>query len=119
MNILLVGAGAVGQAYGRHLQLGGAKISFLVREQYAEGCRAGLMLYPLNRPKATRWQPVPLERFGVLTGIEEVAAHTWEQVWLCISSTAETEQRRGRAANGLPRQGQAHVAREARWPLQR
>ena len=88
MNILLVGAGAVGQAYGRHLQLGGATISFLVREQYAEACRAGLVLYPLNRPKATRWQPVPLERFGVLTGLEEVAAHTWEQVWLCISSTA-------------------------------
>lgn len=88
MNILLVGAGAVGQAYGRHLQLGGARISFLVREQYAEACRAGLMLYPLNRPKTTRWQPVPLERFGVLTSTEEVAANTWEQVWLCISSTA-------------------------------
>jgi 2-dehydropantoate 2-reductase len=29
-----------------------------------------------------------LERFGVLTRTDEVATGTWEQVWLCISSTA-------------------------------
>ena len=88
MNILLVGAGAVGQAYGRHLQLGGARISFMVREKYAGACRAGLTLYPLNRPKATRWQPVPFAGFGVLTRTDEVATDTWDQVWLCISSPA-------------------------------
>jgi ketopantoate reductase len=88
MNILLIGAGAVGQAYGRHLQLGGARVSFMVREKYAEACRAGLTLYPLNRPKATRWQPVPFAGFGVLTRTAEVATATWEQVWLCVSSPA-------------------------------
>lgn len=88
MGILLVGAGAVGQAYGRHLQLGGARVSFLVREKYAAACRTGLTLYPLNRPKATRWQPVPFAGFGVLTRPDEVATDTWEQVWLCVSSTA-------------------------------
>ena len=88
MSILLVGAGAVGQAYGRHLQRSGASISFMVREKYAEACRAGLTLYPLNRPKATRWQPVPFTGFGVLTRPDEVATATWEQVWLCISSPA-------------------------------
>src|SRR5262245_10048873 len=88
MNILLIGAGAVGQAYGRHLQLGGARVSFMVREKYAEACRVGLTLYPLNRPKATRWQPVPFAGFGVLTRTDEVATTTWDQVWLCISSPA-------------------------------
>jgi 2-dehydropantoate 2-reductase len=88
MRILLVGAGAVGQAYGRHLQLGGARVNFLVREPYAAACRAGLTLYPLNRPKATRRQPVPFAGFGVLTRTDEVATDTWDQVWLCISSPA-------------------------------
>jgi len=88
MRILLVGAGAVGQAYGRHLQLGGARVSFLVREQYAEACRAGLTLYPLNRAKAIRWQPVPFTGFGVLIRADEVATDTWDQVWLCVSSPA-------------------------------
>src|SRR5262245_44848572 len=87
MHILVVGAGAVGHAYGRHLQLGGARVSFLVRAKYAAACRAGLTLYPLNRPKATRWQPVPLQNFGVLTSTDEVATIAWEQVWLCIPST--------------------------------
>jgi 2-dehydropantoate 2-reductase len=60
----------------------------MVREKYAEACRAGLTLYPLNRPKAIRWQPVPFAGFGVLTRTEEVATHTWDQVWLCVSSPA-------------------------------
>lgn len=88
MQILVVGAGAVGQPYGRHLQLGGAQVSFMVRAQYAEACRAGLTLYSLNRPASRRWEPVRWEDFGVVTQVEEVAGHTWDQVWLCISSTA-------------------------------
>ena len=88
MNILLVGAGAVGQAYGWHLQRGGASVSFMVHDKYAAACRAGLTLYPLNRPKATRWQPVPFAGFGVLTRPDSVATATWDQVWLCISSPA-------------------------------
>jgi 2-dehydropantoate 2-reductase len=60
----------------------------MVREKYAAACRAGLTLYPLNRPKATRWQPVPFAGFGVLTRPDTVATATWDQVWLCISSPA-------------------------------
>ncbi len=86
MKILLVGAGAVGQAYGRHLQLGGADVSFFVREKYADECRAGLTMYYLRSKK--RRDPVRFEGFGVLTTVEEVAAQTWDQVWLCISATA-------------------------------
>ncbi len=86
MKVLLIGAGAVGQVYGRHLQLGGADVSFFVREKYAEACRAGLTMYKLTSKK--KRDPVRFEGFGVLTTADEVRAQTWDQVWLCISSTA-------------------------------
>ncbi|MBI3544298.1 MAG: ketopantoate reductase [Deltaproteobacteria bacterium] len=86
MKILLVGAGAVGQVYGYHLQKGGAEVAFLVREKYAAECRAGFPLYPLNRSHA---RDTAL-RFNaeILTKDEEVAARKWDHVHLCVSSTA-------------------------------
>ncbi len=86
MKILLVGAGAVGQVYGRHLQAGGAQVSFLVKEKYAKACREGLRMYPLNQGKAAPAQR--LEDLGVLTDVAQAAAMPWDQVWLCTSSTA-------------------------------
>jgi ketopantoate reductase len=86
MKVLLVGAGAVGQVYGRHLQRGGADVSFLVKERHAEELRRGLTLYAWNegRPPA----PADFRGFGVLTGAAEAGRERWDQVWLCISSTA-------------------------------
>ncbi len=90
MNVLVVGAGAVGQVFGRHLQRGGAEIAFLVRERYAAAYRQaredGLPTYPLN--EGYRREPAPLRGFGVLTGMDEVAARRWDQVWLTVSSNA-------------------------------
>lgn len=87
MRALLVGAGAVGQVYGRHLQAGGAEVSFLVRPRYAAGARAGFDMYPLGRADARR-APVRFEGFGVLTTLDEVARERWDCVFLCVSSTA-------------------------------
>ena len=86
MRALVVGAGAVGQVYARHLQRGGTEVAFLVKERYAAELREGLTLYPWNegRPPA----PVAFRGFGVLTSTAEVARQSWDQVWLCISSTA-------------------------------
>ena len=42
LRVLLVGAGAVGQVYGYHLQKGGAQVAFFVRPKHraeAEGGR--------------------------------------------------------------------------------
>ncbi len=86
MRVLLVGAGAVGQVYGRALQLGGAEIAFYVKEKYAAEVRAGLTMYALNS-KPT-WAPVVFDGYDVLTTPAELAAQTFDQVWLCISSTA-------------------------------
>ena len=85
-RIIIVGAGAVGLVYGRHLQMGGDEVHFLVRPKYAEATRQGVDVYHLNKGKKA--PPVRFEGYGVLTSLEEVAAQSWDQLWLCVSSTA-------------------------------
>jgi 2-dehydropantoate 2-reductase len=89
VNVLIVGAGAVGQVYGRHLALGGAHVHYFVREKYAEECRRGFAFYPLNRrnprAEAIRMAVAPGD---ILTRIDEVKAIAWDQVYLCVSSPA-------------------------------
>jgi hypothetical protein len=86
MNILIVGAGAVGVVYGRHLQRAGVNLTFYVKEKYVEGLRGGLMVYPLN--DKSRWIPTEFKDFDVLSTVEQVAAKKFDQVWLAISSPA-------------------------------
>lgn len=86
-KVLLVGAGAVGQVFGRHLQKGGAEVSFFVREKYAEEVRQGFWMAPWDRRDALL-HPVRFEGFGVLSSLEEVRKSRWDQVYLCVSSTA-------------------------------
>ena len=91
MKALLVGAGAVGQVYARHLQRGGAQITFFVREKYrAEMEQAargsGLALRCMNR--GAIGGRLQLRDFGVVTSPKEVAAQSWDVVWLCVSSSA-------------------------------
>ncbi len=86
MQILIVGAGAVGQAYGWHLQAGGCQVTFLVRPRHVETLRAGLTVYPnLGRP---RWTPTHFTGFDVITSDAEVAARRFDQVWLTVPSPA-------------------------------
>ncbi len=86
MKVLVVGAGAVGLVYGRHLQLGGAKVSFLVKEKHAAEARAGYDVYLLN--KGRKRPPVRFEGFEVLTEPSEAVGAGFDQLWLCVSSTA-------------------------------
>jgi hypothetical protein len=88
MRALIVGAGAVGQVYGRHLQAGGADVGFLVKPAHADQARAGFTLYPLNRSRARRAQPEQMTGFEIFTGREAVAKQTWDQVYLTVSSPA-------------------------------
>lgn len=84
-RVLVVGAGAVGQVFGRHLALGGADVTVFVKAKHVDECRAGFALYPLNtrRHPAVRW-----DGFGVITTAEEAAKQRWDQVYLTVSSTA-------------------------------
>ncbi|MBC7396432.1 MAG: ketopantoate reductase, partial [Bdellovibrionales bacterium] len=86
MNILLVGAGSVGKVYGRHLAMGGAKVSFLVKEKYAEAARAGFTFYVLNE-RTKRDQAQAWRHFSVLTQISEVKNKKWDYILLCMAST--------------------------------
>lgn len=85
MKVLIVGAGAVGQAYGYHLQKGGAEVWLFVKPKHAQESERGFSLYPLNRAKPRR-APVPFKANGVVTSIEEVAASQWDQIYFCMSS---------------------------------
>jgi 2-dehydropantoate 2-reductase len=85
-RILIVGAGAVGLAYGYHLHQGGAHVTYLVKEKHREEAREGFTLHRhrlFRRPKS-----VEFSDFDVLTDYDEVEARQWDQVWLCVSSTA-------------------------------
>ena len=61
-RVLVVGAGAVGQVYGRHAQLAGADVTFFVREKYRDEVTRGFTMYPLNRRRNT--EPVEVTGFA-------------------------------------------------------
>ena len=85
-NILVLGAGAVGQVYGHIMQRAGARVCFMVRPKYEGATRAGFTLHPLRMLRS----PAPPERFvpdDVFTTCAQIAQHDWDQVWLCIPST--------------------------------
>ena len=81
---LVVGAGAVGQVYGRHLQLGGAQVTFFVRDKYRAMVERGFDMYALNSRRPT--EPVRFEEFSVVSRPDEVAARRFDQVYLTVSS---------------------------------
>jgi Ketopantoate reductase PanE/ApbA len=87
LRALVVGAGAVGQAYGQHLRKGGAQVSFLVKPKHAEAARHGFTLYPQNRRKSARTEPETFSDFTVLSDVEAVTATRFDQVYLTMSST--------------------------------
>ena len=81
-RVALIGAGAVGQVYGRHLQIAGDEVVFYVREKYRDEVTAGLRMHPANGDPT----PVMLQADGVVTTAAELAG--FDEVWLCVSSPA-------------------------------
>ncbi|MCO4760662.1 MAG: ketopantoate reductase [Myxococcales bacterium] len=86
MKVLIVGAGAVGQAYGYHLQRGGAEVGFFIREKYRDELAGGVVVYPLNRK--TAWEPEPFANYSLHSDWQTVSETQWDQVWLAVPSTA-------------------------------
>ncbi|PTL84561.1 ketopantoate reductase family protein [Vitiosangium sp. GDMCC 1.1324] len=86
-RVLLVGAGAVGQVFGKYLQAAGCELSFLLKDRYAEEARRGYTLYELSLLERG-YEPEAFSGFEVHLSMREVAEQRWEQVWLCVSSTA-------------------------------
>jgi 2-dehydropantoate 2-reductase len=83
MNVLVVGLGAVGQVMALHLQRGGARVSFYVKEKHAAEARRGFTLRALHLK-----QEFSLRPDEVITSIAEAAQKKWDFIVLCMSSTA-------------------------------
>jgi len=96
MKALIVGAGAVGQVYALGLARAGVDVSFFVKKKHAGELRKGIVLHRLYR---RRHETGRLEKFGVVTSVDEVSATRWDQIWLAISSDAL----RGELAAGVLR----------------
>jgi len=85
MNILIIGAGAVGAVYGWHLRQAGHNVVFYTKRKYQAQVSAGLTLHRITRRQTTRqdWAHP-----SVITSLLEVKAEPWDQVWLTIPSNA-------------------------------
>ena len=68
-KILLIGAGAVGQAYGFHLSRGGADITYFVREKYLEELSLGLTIECLSGSQKGKQE---FHNFNIMTHMSEV-----------------------------------------------
>ncbi len=89
MNILIVGAGAVGLVYGYHFTNAGHQVTFLVKEKYQQALeddkQEGIVLYHLNKDKKLQ-QPLRFNNFSTITQWDEAA--NFDLIALSISSTA-------------------------------
>ncbi|WP_158675527.1 ketopantoate reductase family protein [Nocardia stercoris] len=86
MDVLIVGAGALGQVYGAELARGTATISYLVKPRQAAQLRDGVTVTRLHRtrgPATTTLKPA-----RVYTDPAAVADTGWHSVWLMVDSTA-------------------------------
>lgn len=86
-KVLVIGAGAIGQVYAYHLKQAGCAVFFYAKEKYASELRENLTLFPLNQTKS-RQAPTTFKVDGVLTSKTEASQIAWDQIYLCISSTA-------------------------------
>lgn len=86
LEVLVVGAGAVGQVFAYHLRRAGANVTFYVREKYISELAQGLTLYEMKmgskHKKARRFVS-----FGAYHTLEQVRKQAWDMVILCMSST--------------------------------
>lgn len=89
MNVLIVGAGAVGLVYGHNLVSAGHQVTFLVKEKYQQALeedkQKGIVLYHLNKDKHLQ-QPLYFTNFSTITQWGD--AEGFDLIALTISSTA-------------------------------
>jgi hypothetical protein len=84
-RVLIVGAGAVGQVFGLAHQRGGAHVGVRVREAHRPAAEAGYPVWPAGNAKK---RPVRFLPDAVLTTDDAVVPGEWDEIWLCMSSTA-------------------------------
>jgi ketopantoate reductase len=85
-DVLIVGAGAVGQVLGRHLHAAGARVSFFVKEQHRAEVERGFDLHTLHTVGAATRDPWKAQ--GVCVSAAEVARLRLSQAYLTVPSSA-------------------------------
>ena len=85
MNILIVGAGAVGQVYGHHLSKSGDSVTYYVRPKYRASVESDLRLHQTSYFGTSEQSLSPED---VMASLDEVRSKPWDEVWLTVSSTA-------------------------------
>ncbi len=85
-RVLIVGAGAVGQVYGFFLQRGGAIVDVLARPRQKEELAEGAILYKMKGKRGR--EPMVFQPSIVHTDPRTTTEVQYDQVWLCVSSTA-------------------------------
>lgn len=84
-SVLVVGAGAVGQVFARHLQQGGARVTFFVRERHRAEVARGFDLVRLRA--FGRRERGRLDGCEAVSTAGEVARGRYDLVFLAIPST--------------------------------
>ena len=85
MNVLIVGAGSVGQVYAQYLSKAGDTVTFYVRPKYRRPIESGLLLHH------TTYFGTHTEDHRsrhAITTLKDVAAQSWDEVWLAVTSTS-------------------------------
>ena len=91
MNVLVVGAGAVGQVYGYHLARGGADVSFYIKEQYAAELSGGFDLYQhslFGRLLKGRTRHHHFSQFSYISDTASLGQESFDYILNTVSSTA-------------------------------
>jgi 2-dehydropantoate 2-reductase len=85
-KVAVVGAGALGQPFGYHISEAGASVTYVVKEKYREEASRGFGLYQ----HGLFGDPTHIEftDFEVQVDYGPLSEVDWDQVWLCLSSTA-------------------------------
>lgn len=85
-NILLVGAGAVGQVHGYKLAAQECTtVSYLIKPKYLNRLKNGMTLYDLNKGKKNI-SPITFTDYELYTSILALKSQQWDQVHFCLSS---------------------------------
>lgn len=86
MRILVVGAGALGQPFGYHLQESGADVAYSIKPRHRDDCEGGFTLHEYRMfGGPERHEFADYELFEDYDALD---VDTWDQVWLCVSSPA-------------------------------
>jgi ketopantoate reductase len=86
-RVLIVGPGAVGQVYARHLQMAGVQVDLYARPATAKRLQPGFWMYPLHE-KHRATTGVHMGDMNVFSSPEDLVTIPFDQVWLCVPSPA-------------------------------